>query len=904
MNELDNFVSQSKTTSTAVAIAGSVDSGKCFAPGTIVMKYDGSFVKIENIKKGDVLMGDDSKSRIVLETHSGKGEMYKVTPNKGQSYSVNGEHILCLKYSNMTKVYDQIKRQRFNIKYISIEDGLPLVKCKIFNYRNKNKSIIRANAKLFYNNLEFKHGDVLEISVKNYLNLKKYIAEQFKWYRTGINFKAKELPLNPYMLGVWLGDGTSSKSEITSADPEIVKYFNENVAEFGLELHQLTYLRYTIVQINGGRKKYGNNVLNFLRDNKLLNNKHIPDIFKYNSRENRLKLLAGIIDTDGYYNKEGNYFEICMSANYERLVDDVIFLIRSLGFATYKKAVTKTCTNGKNGPVECKCFRFHFGGIGQDGIPCLLERKAPNERVTKKSNMVSGITIKPIGIGKYHGFQVDENGRFLLGDFSVAHNSSFVGVLISGELDDGNGSARKLVAKHPHEVQSGKTSDISTRIFDLPGINEAITLVDLCGHENYFKTTTFGVSGHFPDYTFLIVSANRGVLPMTKQHMRLLLSLSVAVMIVITHIDIAPNEIYEMTKDQIVKVCSKYGGKQSAVAFVNSMHDQSKNAEELTTLKQSAVKSIVSSLLNIPDGKQTIFPVVSISNKSGFFIDVVKDVMAQLVPRQFWLPGGEDAVLNNKVVKLFRAGLAKQNDTRSNMLPVYKEFKGGVFYCDSCFNPPGIGFVVTGINRGQRVQLGDTLYLGPFGQQFFPVRVRSLHNNMKQPISLLDDHHRGCIAIATTRKDEIKREQITKGVVLLSSLDLVKNICYRFKAVITLFTESITLKTGYSPVIHLSTIRQSARMIIDPNENGGSDIITYDGSTPSSTTVAIVTFKFKQHPEYVEPYNLFVLRSGDIQGIGLVIGTTPIDEDPDAKPDPVKCHRSRKQRYARRQPKK
>jgi hypothetical protein len=310
----------------------------------------------------------------------------------------------------------------------------------------------------------------------------------------------------------------------------------------------------------------------------------------------------------------------------------------------------------------------------------------------------------------------------------------------------------------------------------------------------------------------------------------------------------------------------------------------------------------------MPDGKQTTFPVVSISNKTGFFVDVIKNVMGKLTPRQFWLPGGEDAVLNNKVVKLFRAGLEKQKksgtspETNLDMLPVYKEFKGGVFYCDSCYNPPGIGFVVTGINRGQKVQLGDTLYLGPFGQQFFPVRVRSLHNNMKQGVTILDDHHRGCIAIATTRKDEIKREQISKGTVLVSSLDLVKNVCYRFKAVITLFTKSITLKSGYSPVIHLSTIRQSARMIIDPNENGGNDIITYDGSAPSTTTVAVVTFKFKQHPEYVEPYNLFVLRSGDIQGIGLVIGTTPIDEDSDAKPDQVKgLRRARKYKRTRKQ---
>lgn len=473
--------------------------------------------------------------------------------------------------------------------------------------------------------------------------------------------------------------------------------------------------------------------------------------------------------------------------------------------------------------------------------------------------------------------------------------SSLVGVLSSetGELDDGNGSARKSVARHEHEIQSGKTSAIATKSY------KSITLIDLCGHEAYFKTTAFGVSGHFPDYAFLIVSANRGILPMTKQHMRLLLSLSVPILIIVTHIDISPDEIYDMTKDQITKTCSAYGGKMATVSFVNNNKETASEQD-----KKKSVDIIINSLLNIPDGKQTLFPVVSISNKTGYFIDVIKSVMDHLTPRPFWSPGGEDAILNNKVVKLFKIGLEKQGISSSNILPVYREFNGGIFYCDNAFSPPGIGTLVSGINRGKTINIGDTLYLGPFGQQFYPVRVRSMHNNNRQNITSMEDHYRGCVAFASARKDDIKREQIGKGFVLLTSLDLVKNVCYRFKAVITLFTKSVTLKSGYSPVIHLYTIRQAARMTIDPRDNNGSDVITYDGSVPSASSVAVVTFKFKMHPEFIEPYNLFVLRSGDIQGIGLVISTVSINEDDDAKPDPIKIRRNRQTRKRLRRDKK
>ena len=66
--------------------------------------------------------------------------------------------------------------------------------------------------------------------------------------------------------------------------------------------------------------------------------------------------------------------------------------------------------------------------------------------------------------------------------------STFVGVLNTNELDNGNGSARISAAKHPHEINSGKTSDISLRHFIVKEKNRAITMIDLCGHEKYFKT--------------------------------------------------------------------------------------------------------------------------------------------------------------------------------------------------------------------------------------------------------------------------------------------------------------------------------------------------------------------------------------------------------------------------------
>ena len=125
-----------------------------------------------------------------------------------------------------------------------------------------------------------------------------------------------------------------------------------------------------------------------------------------------------------------------------------------------------------------------------------------------------------------------------------AGKSTFIGVITSGCLDNGNGSARQLVSKHQHEITRGISSDITTKILDIPEKNKALTLIDLCGQADYLKTTTFGLTGYYADYCVIVVSANNGVQPMTIQHMKIITSLSIPILIVVTRPDITPEDIY------------------------------------------------------------------------------------------------------------------------------------------------------------------------------------------------------------------------------------------------------------------------------------------------------------------------------------------------------------------------
>ena len=68
--------------------------GKCFAPGTEILMFDGTVKCVEDIKEGEQVMGVDSSPRTVVGLAHGTETMYRVTPVKGDPYVVNESHIL------------------------------------------------------------------------------------------------------------------------------------------------------------------------------------------------------------------------------------------------------------------------------------------------------------------------------------------------------------------------------------------------------------------------------------------------------------------------------------------------------------------------------------------------------------------------------------------------------------------------------------------------------------------------------------------------------------------------------------------------------------------------------------------------------------------------------------------
>ncbi|RLF56813.1 MAG: hypothetical protein DRN27_08975, partial [Thermoplasmata archaeon] len=144
----------------------------------------------------------------------------------------------------------------------------------------------------------------------------------------------------------------------------------------------------------------------------------IPKNYLINSKENRLKLLSGIIDSDGH--KHNKYYEII--TKYKSFADDILFLSRSLGFGAY---VTKKTGTIKRLKFVGGYYRIIISGSFEN-LCCLLERKKCEPRKQIKSVLRTGFKTKSIGSGNYYGFTLDGNGRFLLGDFTITHNTTTI----------------------------------------------------------------------------------------------------------------------------------------------------------------------------------------------------------------------------------------------------------------------------------------------------------------------------------------------------------------------------------------------------------------------------------------------------------------------------------------------
>lgn len=363
-------------------------AGKCLGRDTPVLMADGTVRLVQHVQAGEQLLGPDGSPRNVLSVTRGREALYRVIPKKGMSYVCNASHILSLRKTP------------------------------------GSDAIVLANGERIA-----PEADVVNVNVEVFAASNKTARHCLKgWRSDALEFPLEpvDLTLDPYLLGCWLGDGSQRRFAISKPESRMVDEWRAAAARFGYEVVETRGTgdcpTWTIVSRDPVDGRPYNLYLGALDCYGLRERKHIPHDYKVAPVPARLQLLAGMIDSDGHMSHAG-YDWISKS---RELAEDFAFVCRSVGLAAYVAPTRKgIASTGFVGDY----WRVSVSG-DCSAIPC-RDKPAP-ERRQKKRHLVHGIRVEPIGEGDYFGFEIDGDHLFLLGDFTVTHNT-YLGLRIVHE---------------------------------------------------------------------------------------------------------------------------------------------------------------------------------------------------------------------------------------------------------------------------------------------------------------------------------------------------------------------------------------------------------------------------------------------------------------------------------------
>ena len=435
----------------------------CFAEDTPVLTWEGMIKMAQDVKVGDVLIGDDGEKRTVQDICQGIDQLYKISQLNGDDYVVNSKHTLVFKHTGEKTISWIQKEQCWKMNWF--DHDVKKRKSKTIRTSDKiSKEDALKEMELFKTTLRF--PTTIEIMVEDYMKFPASTKTMLKGYKSrGVNWPYQHVDVDPYMIGLWIGDGINNGMEFAAdgdADPEIIHYLidwcNKNDAEL---VHDAAYkFRVRRRMHSNGRKAMARgsscetckgcefkkcvlcdlpdqccveeitytlqtNPLKALLDKyNMVKNKHIPEEYMVNSREVRLGVLAGLCDSDGCSTNNGK--RMVINQVNENIAKQISQLARTLGFVVN---VTKSEHKNVKWPGQeakdyADIYAINLSGEFLYEIPTKLPRKKCVGTLSNKDYMRTNIEVVPVHVGTYYGWRLDGNHRFVAPDFTVYKNCS------------------------------------------------------------------------------------------------------------------------------------------------------------------------------------------------------------------------------------------------------------------------------------------------------------------------------------------------------------------------------------------------------------------------------------------------------------------------------------------------
>jgi phosphate starvation-inducible protein PhoH and related proteins len=367
--------------------------------------------KMSEIREGDYVMGSDGKPTEVLGVYpQGKKKIYRVTMTDGSSTLACAEHLWAVQTAADKR-------------------------------RNKGWRVLQTQEMM--DNLRCFHQYRYELPMLS----------------APVDWEFREVPIEPYSLGLLLGDGCiSDKTSPTFAttDADLITALELSFTDMNLKIRRKSRIDYVITNKSGRGGIIAPNLLSrALRDLNLAGTKSatkfIPEVYLYNSSEVRIALLQGLLDTDGGPVTQANRTcRIQYTTTSEKLKDDVVFLICSLGGVAYwrrRKAEGRKpgFANGREIPYKNDAFVLDIR-LPENIKPFRLERKAEiYEKFGGGRPMRFIKSIEFVGEEETQCISVAAlDSLYVTDDFILTHNTLNDAFIILDEAQNTTGEQMKM----------------------------------------------------------------------------------------------------------------------------------------------------------------------------------------------------------------------------------------------------------------------------------------------------------------------------------------------------------------------------------------------------------------------------------------------------------------------------